>query len=277
MWLLYSLFSAILTGCVPILAAKPSRAFGAEKSAIIRAGFVLIGSGFLALTTGGTVPVSEPMVWLIFGLAGLFDAAAWLFFYRAIVQESTETAVIGEKSCIPISIFLTCALSLQFPTFTEWAAIVLFAVGILCATRGSRMSLPLLSATCASLQMQLSKIGIDRIGSQVNALFLRSTFSLIFLLLFTRMNTVQLKMVESKACSGATSVLLLSLSGISAFFAWMFCFSALSSAPAARVQAITKLSFWITGLYLSFRQRGINRRHWFGYASMTIGALVLIA
>lgn len=277
MWLLYSLFSAILTGFVPILGGGASRAIGAEKSAVSRAALVLIGSGILALRSGRNIPIDDPVYWLIFTLAGLLDAAAWLLFYRAIATSTTEAAVIQEKSCVPISILLSSALSISIPSIIEIASIALFTAGIFYSTRMTSSRLPYLSAICSAIQMQLSKIGIDRFGSQENALFIRSAFSLLFLCIFAfkYRNFNDSKPAPSKRFIQTASLLL--LSGISAFFAWKFSFSALALTSAAKVQAITKLNFWITGIYLSVRAGGIDKRCWLGYSAMTIGALIMIA
>lgn len=277
MWILFSLISAVLTGFVPILAGGPSRVIGAEKSAICRAAFVLIGSGILVTISKAALAATNPSIFLIFALAGFFDAAAWLFFYRALSDGFTEDAVIQEKSCVPMSILLSAMLTLALPSFTEWAAIALFAVGIFYSVRESLSFLPYLSAICSAIQMQISKVGIEQIGSQEGALFLRSIFSLIFLLILASICHSRTNRDFSGATSASKTALLLSLSGVCAFFAWSFCFSALEIASAAKVQAISKLNFWITAIFLSIRNGGINRRHWFAYAALTVGSLVVIA
>lgn len=276
-WLLYSLLSAILTGCVPILVSKPTRSVGAGRSAIIRSAFVLFGSGILMLMSKTSLFLDDRTVWMIFVSAGFFDAAAWFVFYRAIAESSTEIAVIQEKSCVPFSILLSCLLTLQFPSLAELTAIALFTVGILYSARGSLSRFPLLSAICTTIQMQLSKTGLDRIGSQESALFLRSAFSLLFLFLFLGFSSDRSIKHDFEAVSKVQSILFLTGSGICAFFAWKFNFSALSSAPASYVQAVTKLNFLITGIYFAIRKRSINRKLWFGYITMTVGTLVLIA
>lgn len=53
---------------------------GAEKTAISRAAIVLVGAGTLVWLSGGDLPLSDPIAWLIFAAAGFFDAAAWLLF-----------------------------------------------------------------------------------------------------------------------------------------------------------------------------------------------------
>ncbi len=304
MWILLALSAAILTGCVPLLGARPARVLGAGRTALVRAGFVLIGAGILVLTGGSALPFPNARAWAIFLTAGLADALAWLLFYHSISDDSVETAVIREKACVPLSILLTCAMALRPPEWTEWAAILLFVGGILYGTWKSGSILPFLSAACTAIQMQLSKLSIEQVSSHAVALFLRSFFSLLFLFALTQRRVrrtscpkepdgeasgflassdgsrIQLERAQTAQEGGkfaAWTSLLLILSGLCAFFAWSLTFSALEIAPAAQVQAITKLNFWITGLYWAVHTRSIHRRHWFAYAAMTVGAFVLIA
>lgn len=309
MWILFALAAAILTGCGPILGARPSRMLGAGRIALIRAGIVLIGSGLLVLLNGGPLPFTDTRAWAIFTAAGLADALAWLFFYRALADGSLEDAVIREKFCVPLSILLSCTFAFRLPSWLEWAAILLFVGGIVYGTRKSRSVLPFLSAACTAIQIQLSKMGIERLGSEITALFLRSVFSLVFLFVFAKrranrpvrgLNSDQSHSGQSQADvpsdedgalilwgqshnggsgrpSGLSDSLLCVFAGLCALFAWIFTFSALKIASAAQVQAVTKLNFWITGLYLAIRTRSVHRQRWFAYAAMTVGTLVLLA
>ncbi|MBQ7354931.1 MAG: EamA family transporter [Clostridia bacterium] len=288
MWGLFAMLSALCGGLNAVLSKRVAGRLDPVRLSLIRTAMVL------AVALGASVWLGDwrtlgQMTWrslLSIVSAGIATALAWLCYYRALSVGDVNRVTAMDK----LSVVLTILGGGLFRGEPIGAAKIA-TMGLICLGAGimaksneidknesekadgklSWIGWSVLSVLLVSASALLSKSGAADVGAEL-ALVMRTAVVLVItygVLLLKRGNAKSNKIDKRDLKT-------IMLTGVITGVGWIFYFRALSGAEAGAVQALDKLSLWVT-MILSrvFFRRRFRANEMYGAVFIIAGILIL--
>lgn len=288
LWGLFALLSALCGGVNAVLSKRVASKLDPMRLSLVRTAVVL-GIALIAAAWWGdwkaVLQMSLGSVLAIVG-AGTATAAAWLCYYRALATGDVNRVTAMDKLSVVLTMLGGGLFMNERIGAVKIATMTLISVGVGITAMTNEVDKlnnvnqhdklgwigwSALSVTLVSVSALLSKSGTTAVGAEI-ALAMRTLVVLAVTIGFLLLGRNREQTTRIDKQTFHTSLLTGAITGVG----WIFYFRALISAEAGAVQAVDKLSLWVTMvLSRSFYRRRFRWRELLGATLIIAGIFVL--